>query len=83
MMGQDRIPLPRGFARGTMEIFNPKKSVIIDMIMIQLLSVTLSLLGILIFAGDSIGSEHLVWMVVFLFFSFILASAIYSRITRV
>tara|TARA_R100000008_G_scaffold24284_1_gene13105 strand:+ start:2599 stop:2799 length:201 start_codon:yes stop_codon:yes gene_type:complete len=66
-----------------MEIFNPTKSVIIDMIMIQLLGITITLLGILIFSGGDIEGDHMAWMVAFLFGSFVLASAIYSRITRV
>ena len=82
-MRQPQFPLPRGFAQGAMVVFNPKKSVIIDMIMIQLLGITITLLGVLLFSGDKINGDHMAWMVASLFLSFVLASAIYSRITQV
>ena len=75
--------IPAGLAVSTNEIFNPSKDVIVDMIMVQLLTITIALLGMLIFKGDEIGSENMAWMVGGLFTSFILASAIYSRITSV
>ena len=75
--------LPSGIAISTNEIFNPTKDVIVDMIMVQLLTVTLAILGILLFKGDEIGSENMAWMVGGLFSSFLMASAIYSRITSV
>jgi hypothetical protein len=78
----NQLPLPRGFAQGTMEIFNPSKSVIVDMIMIQLLAITVTLMSILIFKGSEINGNNMAWMVGGLFGSFLLASAIYSRITR-
>ena len=75
--------IPSGLAVSTNEIFNPSKDVIVDMIMVQLLTITIALLGMLIFKGDEIASENMAWMVGGLFTSFILASAIYSRITSV
>ena len=75
--------IPNGLAVSTNEIFNPTKDVIVDMIMVQLLTITLALLGILIFKGDEVGSENMAWMVGGLFTSFLMASAIYSRITSV
>jgi len=82
-MRHPQIPLPRGLAPAAMEVFNPKKSVIIDMIMIQLLGITITLLGVLLFSGEKINGDHMAWMVASLFLSFVLASAIYSRITRI
>ena len=75
--------LPSGLAVTTNEIFNPKKDVIVDMIMVQLLTITLSLLAILMFKGGDINGNDMAWMVGGLFSSFLLASAIYSRITSV
>lgn len=75
--------LPQGFATTANEIFNPRKSVIVDMIMVQLITVTLTLLTILIFRGDEVDSANMAWMVGGLFASFLLASAIYSRITSI
>ena len=82
MIPNNQLPLPRGFAQGTMEIFNPSKSVIVDMIMIQLLAITVTLMSILIFRGGDIDGNNMAWMGGGLFCSFLLASAIYSRITR-
>jgi predicted anti-sigma-YlaC factor YlaD len=75
--------IPNEMAQMAVEWFNPRKSVIVDMVMIQLLSMTLALLAILIFKGDSINSSNMAWVVAGLFGSFLLASAIYSRITSV
>ena len=75
--------IPSGLAQGTMEIFNPEKSVIVDMVMVQLITITLTLLCILMFKGDDIGGNNMAWMVGGLFSSFLLASAIYSRITSI
>ena len=82
MRPNSQFPLPSGFAQGTMEIFNPSKSVIVDMIMIQLLSITVTLMSILVFKGSEISGNNMAWMVGGLFGSFLLASAVYSRITR-
>ena len=73
--------IPNEMAQMAIEWFNPRKSVIVDMVMIQLLSMTLTLLSVLIFKGDRIESSNMAWMVAGLFGSFLLASAIYSRIT--
>ena len=70
-------------AEGAMNVFNPTKSVIVDMIMIQLIAMTLTLLAVLMFNGDEIKSEDMAWMVGGLFGSFLLASAIYPRITSI
>jgi predicted anti-sigma-YlaC factor YlaD len=75
--------IPNEMAQMAVEWFNPRKSVIVDMVMIQLLSMTLALLAILIFKGDSINSSNMAWMVAGLFGSFLLASAVYSRITSI
>tara|TARA_R110000824_G_scaffold137053_3_gene301076 strand:- start:650 stop:889 length:240 start_codon:yes stop_codon:yes gene_type:complete len=70
-------------AEGAMSVFNPTKSVIVDMIMIQLIAMTLTLLAVLVFNGEDIKSGDMAWMVGGLFGSFLLASAIYSRITSI
>lgn len=75
--------LPQIFAETANDLFNPRKSVIVDMIMVQLITITLTLLAILIFRGDDINSSNMAWMVGGLFGSFLLASAIYSRITSI
>jgi hypothetical protein len=68
------------FALTTMSIFNPRRSVIVDMVMVQVITIMISVLGILVFKGNDIPSGQMAWMVGALFGSFILASGIYSRI---
>jgi succinate-acetate transporter protein len=75
--------IPNDIAQIAVEWFNPRKSVIVDMVMIQLLSMTLTLLSVLLFKGDQIDSSSMAWMVAGLFGSFLLASAVYSRITSI
>ncbi len=75
--------IPNDIAQIAVEWFNPRKSVIVDMVMIQLLSMTLTLLSVLIFKGDQIDSSNMAWMVAGLVGSFLRASAVYSQITSI
>ena len=79
----DNFGISGSVAEGAMGVFNPKESVIIDMVMVQLISMTLTLLAVLLFKGDQVDSGDMAWMVGGLFGSFLLASTIYSRITSI
>jgi len=70
------------FASTSLDLFNPNRSVIIDMIMVQFISISVTMMLILLFKGDSMGSQSVSYMLVGLFGSFLLLSTIYSRITR-
>lgn len=70
-----------GFANTTMNIFAPKKSVIVDMIMVQVITAILSLAAILMFNASTLSSDQVAWMLGGLFASILMAGAIYTRIT--
>lgn len=72
-----------GFASSTMEIFAPIKSVIIDMVMVQLLSIILALAAILLLASSQLASDQIAYLVAGLFGAFFMLGSIYARISEV
>tara|TARA_R100000234_G_scaffold13172_1_gene7315 strand:- start:1021 stop:1266 length:246 start_codon:yes stop_codon:yes gene_type:complete len=72
-----------GFASGTMAIFSPKKSVIVDMVMVQLLSVIVTLGVILLTASSDLSSDTMAYLVAGLFGAFFMLGNVYSRISSV
>jgi len=70
-----------GFASSTMAIFAPKKSVIVDMVMVQLLSVIVTL-GVIMLTGSSdLSSDTMAYLVAGLFGAFFMLGSVYSRIS--
>jgi hypothetical protein len=83
-MQQDRMPsLYRGFASTTMDVFSPVKTVIIDMIMVQLLTIIVTICLILITSTSTMNSDQIAWMMGGLLFSVLMSSAVYSRISSI
>jgi hypothetical protein len=74
--------IPNSFAATTLDMLNPNRSVIIDMIMVQLISVIVVMSMILIFKGGSMSSASVSYYLVGLFGSFLMLTGVYSRITR-
>jgi len=74
--------IPNSFAATTLDMLNPNRSVIIDMIMVQLISVIVVMSMILIFKGGSMSSASVSYYLVGLFASFLMLTGVYSRITR-
>ena len=74
--------LPIGFSETTMSILNPKKRVIIDMIMVQLLSLMATFMLILIFASGQLDSSEMTYALVGLFVSILMLGSVYSRIAK-
>ncbi len=72
-----------GFASTTMEIFAPMKSVIIDMVMVQLLSIIVALGAILLLASGQLDSDTMAYLVAGLFGAFFMLGGIYSRISEI
>ena len=66
-----------------MEIFAPKKSVIIDMIMVQLLTIIVTLTTLLLTSSSKMDSNTMAYLVVGLFGAFFMLTGIYSRITEI
>ena len=74
--------IPNSFAATTLDMLNPNRSVIIDMIMVQLISVIVVMSMILIFKGGTMDSASVSYYLVGLFGSFLMLTGVYSRITR-
>lgn len=74
--------IPASFAATSLDMLNPSRSVIIDMIMVQLISVIVTMSMILIFKGGTMGSASVSYYLVGLFASFLMLTGVYSRITR-
>ena len=81
---EDRmIPMYRGFANTTMDIFAPKKTVIVDMIMVQLLTIIVTICLVLLTSAGKMGSDQIAWLMGGLLFSVMMTSAVYSRISEI
>jgi hypothetical protein len=76
------IGIPRGVAYTTMDILNPTKKVIIDMIMVQLLSLIMLFTVILITSNNKLSASELSYIMVGLFSSLLMLTGVYSRIAR-
>ena len=76
------VPVPRQIADMSMHMLAPKREVIVDMVMVQLISAILIFMGILIFKNADISQQDMSMYMVGVFFSFILLTSIYQRITR-
>ena len=80
----DRSPMliPQQFADISMQMLAPKRSVIVDMVMVQLISAIVIFVGILLFKANEINQSEMTMMVVGVFLSLFLLTSVYHRITR-
>ena len=76
------IPIPSQFADMSMQLLAPKRSIIVDMVMVQLISAIVVFVGILLFKANEISQSEMTIMVVGVFLSLFLLSSVYHRITR-
>tara|TARA_R100001377_G_C3093762_1_gene76794 strand:+ start:137 stop:388 length:252 start_codon:yes stop_codon:yes gene_type:complete len=74
--------IPNSIAATTLDMLNPNRSVIVDMVMVQLISIIVTMLMILLFKGGSMDSSSVSYYLVGLFGSFLMLTGVYSRITR-
>tara|TARA_Y100000385_G_C13024596_1_gene607819 strand:- start:447 stop:695 length:249 start_codon:yes stop_codon:yes gene_type:complete len=74
--------IPKEFAEVSMHFFSPKRSVIIDMVMVQLISAMIVGLLILLFKGGELNASETSMYMIGIFVSFILLTTVYARITR-
>jgi hypothetical protein len=72
-----------GFSNTAMEIFAPKKSVIVDMIMVQLLTIIVTLSMLLLTSSSKMDSNSMAYLVLGLFGAFFMLTGIYSRISEI
>ena len=70
------------FAATSLNVMNPNRSVIVDMIMVQILSAIITLALLLLLKGSEIGSTNASYLMVGLLGTVVFLSAVYSRITR-
>jgi len=71
------------FSSSAMSIFSPVKSVIIDMVMVQLLAIIVTLGLILVTGADNLSSDTMAYLVAGLFGAFFMLGGIYSRISSI
>jgi hypothetical protein len=64
------------------DMTNLRKSVIVDMIMVQLVSLTLGCFLILVFSGAKMSSSDLSWVIGALFVSFSASGIVYRRLSN-
>ena len=62
------------------EMTNLRKSVVVDMIMVQLISLTLGCFMLLVFSGPSMESRQLTWIIGALFVCFSATGIVYRRL---
>lgn len=62
------------------DMTNLRKSVVVDMIMVQLITLTLGCFLILVFSGPQMSSTDLSWVIGALFISFSATGMIYRRL---
>jgi len=72
----------QSFSTTALDVLNPSRSIIVDMIMVQILSAIVVLSMLLIFKGGEIGQQNASYLLVGLFATMVFLSAVYSRITR-
>jgi len=78
----DNNPL-YNFSSSAISIFSPVKSVIIDMVMVQLLAIIVTLGLILVTGADNLSSDTMAYLVAGLFGAFFMLGGIYSRISSI
>ena len=81
-MNDNNSFMPHRFASTTLDVLNPTRSVIVDMIMVQLISMIVVMLMILIFKGATMPSSSVSYYIVGLFGSVLMLSGAYARLTR-
>ncbi|PXY77060.1 MAG: hypothetical protein CXX81_07345 [Methanobacteriota archaeon] len=82
MMNTPNIGMPRPMAVMGLDMMAPKRNVIADMVMVQILSMILILLGVLLFKGATLNTEQATVYLVALMLSITLLGAVYTRISR-
>lgn len=82
MIGGSSNLIPRQIADMSMHMLSPKREIVVDMVMVQLLSAILIFMGILVFKNTEISQMEMSIYMIGLFTAFILLTTIYQRITR-
>ncbi|MHA2024010.1 MAG: hypothetical protein ACTSWQ_10150 [Candidatus Thorarchaeota archaeon] len=75
-------PIPKQVADMSIQMLSPRREVIVDMVMVQLISAILIFLGILMFRTGEITQVEMTGYTFGVFVSFFLLTSIYQRIAR-
>ena len=82
-MAEGSIPgLYYGFAMSTRDIFAPKKSVIGDMVMVQVLTIIVTLSLVLMTGSGKLSSDMMAYIMGGMMGAVLLATGIYTRISQ-
>ena len=71
----------QGLSESSVSVFAPTRSVITDMIMVQLLSIIMALVLLMLFKGNQLSTNDVSLFLVAIFGSSVLLGGIYFRIT--
>tara|TARA_R110000737_G_scaffold159477_1_gene187395 strand:- start:1867 stop:2118 length:252 start_codon:yes stop_codon:yes gene_type:complete len=82
MMDKYKGQFSQSFSNTALDVLNPSRSIIVDMIMVQILAAIVVLTMLLLFKGGEIGQQNASYLLVGLFATVLFLSAVYSRITR-
>lgn len=82
MMNNNGIPVPNQFAAISMHMLAPKREVIVDMVMVQIICAILVFTGVLIFRSSEITQLQMSSYMFSILIAFVLLTGIYQRITR-
>jgi len=74
------LMMPRGITNTMLDLYNPRRSVIIDMVMVQFISIIITMLLILFLQGPSMSSGSISFYLIGLFGSILMLSGVYARI---
>jgi len=70
-------------AMTTRDIYSPKKTVIVDMVMVQILAIMVTLCLVLVTGSQTLSSDNIAYMMAGLMVSVLMAGGIYSRISQI
>ena len=74
--------MPRGFANSTLDVLNPERSVIVDMVMVQFISAIIVILAVVLFKANELPASSMSYYIVGLFGCALMLTGVYSRIVR-
>ncbi len=82
MIDKESKYMTMGLANTTLDVLNPSRSVIVDMIMVQFIASFITMLMLLVFKGDEMGSQTASYLLIGLFASLLMITGIFSRINK-
>lgn len=82
MIDRESKYMTMGLANTTLDVLNPSRSVIVDMIMVQFIASFITMLMLLVFKGDEMGSQTASYLLIGLFASLLAITGIFSRINK-